>query len=192
MIHYSERVELLPNWRRALEVSLGLLGACATVWAARYVLSHMKGSPWDQFPNLLHMGLALFATLGLLHDGLFSTDRLEIDDDTLTLKRGLLRRRIPLEDIVEAKAVRNDTVRRTYLGRSFPYSLDGFFLVMREHPHVRLLITGGKTMFVATQRPTEMAEILRRGSKRSPREGVLRLLNSRAHYGVPRRASPIG
>jgi hypothetical protein len=178
MIQYSERMELLPTWRRALEVSLGLLGACATVWTARYFLSQMKGSPWDQFSSLVEIGLALLATLELLHEGFFSTDLLEIDDDTFTLKRGLMRRRIPLEDIVEAKAVSNDTVRRTYFGRSFPSSLDGLFLVKREHPHVRLLITGGKTVFVATQRPAEMAEILRRGSQRSLREGVHRLMNS--------------
>ena len=178
MIAYEETVEL-PRFLSSMRSLAHILAALAAVgylyWSeiyhknfGAYLLSSLIPAiiiAWDLLPVIMVINGAFFPEM-----------LLQVDEVAFALKRGFVTKRLSLDTIVEVSVIPASRVKETAILRSLYQSADFLFLDRRNVPNIELLLSGGKTMYVATPRAEEVAGILRREVKRLQRESALKLI----------------
>jgi hypothetical protein len=178
MIAYEEEVHVRRFISPVREL-LHLGGAIA--FAGFLYWSELHGKDIRSHTWLLS-GLTIFVVTEIspfllgLNAVLFPRFSLQIDDQVLLLKRGFFRRKIPLETIVEVHPVSASRVRKAVTLQQLYQSLDFLFVDRKELQNIELLLSGGRSKFIASARAEEVARILRHAIERSQREAALRLI----------------
>jgi hypothetical protein len=127
---------------------------------------------WDLLPVLMVINGALFPDM-----------LLQVNEGALVLKRGFVTKRLSLDTIVEVSTVAASHVKETTILQSLYQRVDFLFLGRSSLTNIKLLLSGGRTFYVATPRAEEVAGILRREVKRFQRESALKLIA--AHQPKP-------
>lgn len=179
MTIYSERVELVSLARRLSYFSILLL-LLGVVW-----LAYQKwGLSWH-LDDLIVLGIELLVAVAFgVNQTLAGYLSIQLTERTLTLRAGLVRRRIPLGRLLEAKVFPHGRVTPPSFWTQM--GLPSFVsLVVR--PQLELHISGGESVYISTQHPDYLAGLIKRESKRAFREETLGLVQE--HHNVDTKPS---
>jgi hypothetical protein len=182
MIIYEEVVQL----RRFMSPLKALAHLGSTAAFAGYLYwsdiygKNLRAHPFSSVGLVCFIAFEFFPVLLILNAVLFPDFCLQIDDQALLLKRGFVRKKIPLDAIVEVRVVSASRVQKTTIVQKLYRNTDFLFLDKKDLPNVELLLSGGRSRFFATARAPEVGGILRREAERAHREAALKLIA--AHY----------
>jgi hypothetical protein len=185
MLIYEEEVQLRRFMSPARELfHLGSAIALAgfIYWSEIYG-KNIRAHPLSSLSLAVFVALEILPFLMVLNAALFPSFCLQIGDQAVLLKRGFVRKKVSLDTIVEVSSVSASRVKKTRVLQTFYQSADFLFLDRRDFPNIELLLSGGKSMYVATPRAEEVAGILRREVERFQRESALSLIA--AHQPKP-------
>lgn len=173
---YAETVRLLTRPWQAVNIALGVLGIGVTgyLFWFFFLRDDYLSAGWLLILLLLYFPFHLALFLQCLHGGVYSRMRLDVTSDSVVLRRGLLRRKLALADIVDVKALNAGDLQRVFVERAFPFSLRHSFLERRCTSTMKVVLTGGDTRFFATGKPLELTEFLRQRAEEAKRSGALR------------------
>ncbi len=144
--------------------SFGIIGAFILVlWLV--VPRESLGSPAEvRIWNITLLGvLALFAAIGAVFRALDVT----VDRETLEVRFGPIRKRLPVGDIREAAAVRN----RWYYGFGIRWTPHGWLWNVSGLDAVEIGLANGKSFRIGTSEPQRLAAAIREAANR-PAEGA--------------------
>jgi hypothetical protein len=119
---------------------------------------------WDVLPVFMILNAALFPEV-----------RIHIDEKVLRLKRGFIRKEIPLDSIKAVSQVSPSSLEVRTTPQSLYKNSDFLFLNRNHLPSVELSFFGGESKHVATARPEELASMLRFQAERLRRESASRM-----------------
>ncbi len=182
MIIYEEVVQLRRFVSPLKELAhLGSTAALAgyLYWSEIYG-QNLRAHPFSSLGLVTYIAFEFYPVLLILNAALFPDLILRIDDHALLLKRGFSRRTISLDTIVEVRAVSASRVQKTNVVQKLYQSSDFLFFDKKDSPNIELLLSGGRSQFVATARAEEVARVLSREAERAHREAAFKLIA--AHY----------
>ncbi len=178
MIIYEEIVHLrrFMSPARVLFYLGSAIALAAFIYWSDIYGNNFRAHPFSAIGVATFVALEIVPFLITLNELLFPEFCLQIDGEALVLKRGFIRKRIPLDSIVEVRPVPASRVMKTTVLPHLYRSSDFLFLDTKDLPNVKLLLSGGRSQFVATARAEEVAGILHREAERFQRDATLRLI----------------
>ncbi|MFW6324695.1 MAG: hypothetical protein ACOC0U_06480 [Desulfovibrionales bacterium] len=124
------------------------------------VLVLFLGMMTEWYPPLIAVLIILLVALAL-----FASLSVEIREGTVHVRfgPGLIRKKIPLERIVDARPVRN----RWYWGWGVRYTPQGWLFNVSGLDAVELLLTTGRRFRIGTDEPHKLAQAIQEARKRT-------------------------